>query len=379
MLTRLIPPTVAAFACWCLGWLPVEALWFLPVAFLFPSCGCCQTCTIFSDDFSTDNLATDYTTVSGTFSVGSGVCTTTSAGALIVADAAGATGHGHATIKGKVDTSGGSFRLIGSYVDSNNYLYCELVIDGASSTFKLWKRVSGSDTQLDTTYTFTGSTGTYYTLDLCWNGTIANASLDTSTSIQNYIYAGSGNIAGFGASPNGGTATFDDLVFYKEYIDDATCISCSPACIACSDYSGLPSQVQVDVTNLSDSTCGACDTLNGTYVCDYIGVSKCPYYSSACIYEAAASATCGSEYVTWIRVYIQNSGLGATSGPQITVTFGEGDETDRLFFSTAGGGSSCVFDYPSASLSKSSGLSSRWWIDSGAECNYTGDATIIGL
>lgn len=40
MLTRLLPILVAAFACWVLG-APVEVLWFMPVAFLLPSCTCC--------------------------------------------------------------------------------------------------------------------------------------------------------------------------------------------------------------------------------------------------------------------------------------------------------------------------------------------------
>jgi hypothetical protein len=63
MLTRLLPILVAAFVCWCLGWLPVEMLWFLPVAFLFPSCGCCGCPTCQPCTSCVDNLYPAYVDV----------------------------------------------------------------------------------------------------------------------------------------------------------------------------------------------------------------------------------------------------------------------------------------------------------------------------
>lgn len=45
MLTRLLPILVAAFACWVLGWLPMEAAVGVLPMFLLPSCGCCTPAT----------------------------------------------------------------------------------------------------------------------------------------------------------------------------------------------------------------------------------------------------------------------------------------------------------------------------------------------
>lgn len=212
-------------------WLWPEAIGFAVFAMLAPplcDTSCCATCAIFTDDFATDRTGTDYTIVSGTPTVSSGVLTTGSTGFLIVENTAGTTGHGRVTITGKADTSGGTFRVIGSYVDSSNYLFGELTINGASSTWKLWKRVSGSDTQLGITTTFTASTSTNYTICVSWDGTYAVgiATIGSAIKLTRDAFTGSGNKAGFGASPNGGTVTFDDFTFAKAKIDDAACVTC---------------------------------------------------------------------------------------------------------------------------------------------------------
>ena len=145
-----------------------------------PNACCCASCTLFSDDFSTDQLATEYNQVSGSWSVGSGVLTTTSAGAILRCETASATGHGRALVTAKATTSGATFRLIGSYVDTNNYLFCEVTLSGGSSTFKLWKRVAGLNTQISSTVTLSLTTNQFYDMALCWSGTYAIAVLSMS-------------------------------------------------------------------------------------------------------------------------------------------------------------------------------------------------------
>ena len=195
-----------------------------------PACPCEEepTCTIFTDDFATDRLGTDYTTGAGTFTNSSGTTTTTSANALIVENTAGTTGHGRVTITGQSSASGGVIKVIGSYVDSSNYLFGELTINGASSTWKLWKKVSGSDTQLGPTVTFTASTATNYTICISWDGTyaIGVATISAVNKLIRAAYTATGNKAGFGTGANSGTITFDDFTFAKNKIDDSTCATC---------------------------------------------------------------------------------------------------------------------------------------------------------
>jgi hypothetical protein len=262
-----------------LAWLFISACLVLPA--LFMPVG--VNCTIFTDSFATDRTGTDYTTVSGSFTVSSNVMTTTSAGALIVENSSGSTGHGRVSVSGKVDTTGGSLRVIGSYTDSSNYLFGEMTINGGSSTLKLWKKVSGSDTQLGSTSTFSGSTATFYSVDLCWDGTTATTTINAGANFSTGAYTGTSNQAGLGASPNGGTVTFDDFLFEKHHSDDSACARCG--CTSCGQCSGeTPSQIQCVTTGVANTTCIDCGNFNATWIIDFLpftpsGATNCCNYS----------------------------------------------------------------------------------------------------
>src|SRR5574343_1156825 len=109
MLRYLPPLLIALLACCTLGVWETLAYGFVvaPFAFFFGGCACCESCEIFTDDFSTDRTGTDYTT-SGTVAVSGGVLTMTSAGAYAIANTAGTTGHGSVTASIKQSTSTGS-------------------------------------------------------------------------------------------------------------------------------------------------------------------------------------------------------------------------------------------------------------------------------
>lgn len=250
---------------------PEMALACWPVMFFIPGCACCQSCTIFSDDFSTDRTGTDYTVVSGSWSVSGGKLSTSSSGALITCNTSGTTGHGATASSLRVTSSGGAGRVIGSYVDSSNYLFCEATINGGSSTFKLWSKSSGSDTQIDTTYSFTGSTSSTYGLCLTWDGSLAVATIYENAVAQAILrgaYTGTGNKTGMGASPGAGSAEFDDFRFMKIQADDSLCTSgCdAPGCGCNSIFAG---EIDVTITGVVDSTCTTCDErVNGLYTLD---------------------------------------------------------------------------------------------------------------
>jgi len=271
------------------------------LGFFWGGCTCCESCTIFSDDFSTDRTGTDYTTVSGTWTVGSGVMTTGSAGALIVEDTAGTTGHGRVTVTAKVDTAGATIRLVGSYVDSSNYLFVDFYINGSSSEIKLWERVAGVDTLLSAPGTFSASTNTNYTICLNWNGGVATA-LTTVSSVQRVArvdYSGAGNQAGLGATPNGGTVTFDNFTFVKDYVDDPTCAT--PACGYVETVTCGPCDVPVDfdllatISGITGGTCGTCSSIDGSYVLSYWGS-----FGGVCYWGHQVPHACATSYVSII-------------------------------------------------------------------------------
>lgn len=235
----------------------------------------CEICTIFSDDFATDRTGTDYTILSGTPTVSSGVLTTTSTGFLIVENTAGTTGHGRVVVTGKSSASGGDFSVYGSYVDANNNVRAELTINGASSTLKLWQLASGSPTQIGTTYTFTGATNTNYTVEICWNGSSASAMLNNiNGSVISGAFTGTGNKAALGANPNGGTVTFDNLSFGKHHDDNASCTLCRIVSLNCVASSSTcvgeiaPKYLRVVVNfTVGAGTCNSlCTPLIGSFI-----------------------------------------------------------------------------------------------------------------
>lgn len=273
----------AALACW-------------PVMFFLPGCACCPGCTIFSDDFSTDRTGTDYTVVSGSWSVSGGVLTTSSAGApLIVSNTSGTHGKGRVIVSGKVDTSTARFRAIGAYTDSNNYLYADLTINGASSSLSLYQYVSGSLTNLATSSVFTTSTDALYTVELCWTGSHAYAI--TSAATSKAISAAStlaGNKAGIGASPAGGTATFEWFKFLEHKSAVSSCNSCGSGeddgpvgtrtCGECLGDIG-PATMDVELSGTTDGgpcAVGNCTNRDGLYIATASANCEWLFSSTAC-------------------------------------------------------------------------------------------------
>lgn len=283
-------------------------------------CGPCEEgCEIVTDDFSTDTDA-NWTDVDGTGTVSSGERSTSSSTFLSVHNTAGTTGHGKVTVRGKVSVSGGKFRLNGSWVDDDNYLYAEATVSGGSSTVKLWKRESGTDTQLgSTSYTFSLSTDTYCTLELCWDGENATAALNNVARAGD-SYTGTGNKAGIGATLSSGTATFDDFTFSKHSIDDAECDECSPGgCSACSDFVHT---ITVEIDGLVDGSCTCSDDNGHTYVvriegdgsCSNrinTGRSPCGFGANSAV-EAGVISVSGTTYLT-VDYITRNAAGGKTT------------------------------------------------------------------
>jgi hypothetical protein len=264
---------------------------------ILTSC-CCLECEIFADDFSVDNLASDYTQDVGSWSVGGGVLTTTSASARLLINATSSTGNGSATVDGKVSLSGAGYRLLGAWTDANNHLYADVIVNGASSTYKVFKVESGAPTQLGTTFTFTGSTNQFLELKLCWNGAYVTSWVN-GPGIFRLVFESctmTGDQAGLEASANGGTVTFNDLYFGHHPTDDPDC-PCFTGCAECIG-SVSPAQTQLDVTGIVNGTGGAnCTNYNATYVLPNSG-TFCAFAKNI---SNSAGVTCSgqAEFASW--------------------------------------------------------------------------------
>lgn len=292
-------------------------------------CCCPAGCKIVSDDYSTDTDA-NYTDVAGTGAVASGERSTSSTTFLSIHNTAGNTGHGKAFVRGKVSVSGGSFRVVGAWVDDDNFLFVRVTINGSTSEVTLWERVAGSDSQIGTAHRFTGATNTYYATSVCWDGSAIVVSFDDGTGekcIGNETYTGEGDQAGYGANISSGTATFDDFLFTKHFIDDPDCPNCGadgdcgPRCNNCNDDHG-PSRVQVTITGITEAVCpeNDCENINGTYVlarnppsvdlgCSWIKVHTGSYACAGGVVVAANNyLVSGTRYLS-VSVIPAGSGL----------------------------------------------------------------------
>lgn len=265
----------------------IDPIWapLCPVALFMPVFA---TCTIFADDFSADGIGSTWTVDSGTWAVSGGelVC---SAGGFIVANTAGTSGHGRTIVRGKASTTNSFIKLVGAYVDANNYIYAQVWINGASSSLDLYQ-VSGGSGSTIASYpgsAFTTSTGTYYTLELCWDGAVAKALCSAATRSVSGTCSASGNKAGVGVSLSTGTATFDDFQFLKHHVDDSQCNACGSGSddehdngVDETEYDGTgdcgsnetcldgiaPRYLKVVVAGTTGGICTGCDAWLGTYV-----------------------------------------------------------------------------------------------------------------
>lgn len=102
-----------------------------------------------------------------------------------------------------------NFRIMGRYVDANNYYFLEYSL--ATTDIKLWKRVAGTNTQLGSSYSWSPALNTTYALELVINADQISVKLDGATIIGPVTDTGvpatsSPNQIGFRIN-SGGTAT----------------------------------------------------------------------------------------------------------------------------------------------------------------------------
>lgn len=218
----------------------------------FPGCICCTPppCDLFDDAFASDNLATDYTQVSGTWAVTSGYLETTSSNALLKLNTGSDVPDSKLmlTVDIKAMTSGDVIR-VGIGYDGTDYLYAEITRDGvcgimslnSTSGGKLSEDIwFGNSTSSDYAKVFVAYDGSWFYAGQ-WSGstpaaTTVHAVQVAAPSSGYYAVLGTGSIGGSGVR-------FDNIALASWYFTD-TSITANDGCFTHSVRCGPPITTQ---------------------------------------------------------------------------------------------------------------------------------------
>lgn len=310
-----------------MSWL-LLALSFTVLGMMAAMC-CCDTCTIFEDDFSTDRTGTDYTTVSGTFTVGSGVLTTSSSSAVILSDTpvpGGLNGVFHSGSL-KFGNNADQGKIIFAATDSSNFWYFQVQPGATDGTAKLYQRSSGVDTQQGLTVTVTGlNTGETIPYTVCYDGQKVVLTMSTvACMVHTASITVAGTFSGFGTGSVTTLVTFDDLLISKHVVDDASCPYCDIMTTACGTCGGCATgtvveRVQIDLpapVPFGVPACSApvCSSIAGSYILDLVttgvGGNQCgwDYYfpSAICGFDRLTLRTFGGGVLKDIEIRLQDA------------------------------------------------------------------------
>ena len=239
---------------------------------------CCETCTIFTDDFAADDLATNWTQQSGSWSIGSDVLSTSSSNAVLTCDTTypGGGFHNHVIQVNLLASNGNRSRIIFSYDSGTGaYNYIEVYCIGSGSYVYI-KKSDGTTIKTVTTTSITD--GNWYTFNVCVSSTAVVVTVGTVFSTAGLI-ASSTTTVGLGTGSISGSLSFDSFVFSKHMTEKSGCPSCTPPCSQCSDGFG-PERFQVVITGVAAyDDCPNCNLYNGTWILKPSPTSSCCWES----------------------------------------------------------------------------------------------------
>lgn len=235
-----------------------------------PGCGCCESCTFFSDTFTRDDdtdIGSDWTEVAGDWAISGNALriTTTSAVALCNTEHPSAESNLGLTVTLRGSAVDDQARIIIDYQDSDNYLFVRVTF-GTSKLFSLNSRVAGVNSLLAGVNT-TVATGTSHTFFVCVDDAGIFHAIRTSSGGGSLGAAAT--VTGGGAFALGsGTTVTGDIDFESieaERMGVVPCDMCSVPCNFC-DSGTTPTQYQIVVSGIVDDDCVTCSGLNATYI-----------------------------------------------------------------------------------------------------------------
>ena len=283
--------------------------------------GCCcdtDSCSLFLDEFTVDNLATDYA-VTGSPTVSGGTLNFGGANELVICNTT--VTETAVVVRAEFDAvSNDVLVLVISYVDASNYWYAQLSLGSAGPRLRIYEKVAGVDTQRASVTNASFSSGSSGTLKFCYaNGNVSASVLAGGGSVLDATsYAGTittnGRKAGVGTGSSGSIAVTRFSIGKHSYTETG-CDSCG-FCAACTDGS-VPFQVQVDIEGLTANGCANCPTLNATYITQRSVPSPCCWYLDFSPVACALSTTYRRMLVAVAPAFPSLATLAVTMGNNV--------------------------------------------------------------
>lgn len=243
-------------------------------------CTCCGGstggCDILNDAFNranNTNLGIDYDELSGAAAIVSNEVQLTSASTVVRGVNVSPFGpEMMITLKFKLSATSAKLRLYIGDPSSTDYLYGE---------FGNGKIIIGKEGEVETYANRTFTAGTWYTAQLCWNGSILIGQVNSNQVVSTAYTAPPNDYYGFGCVT--ATVTVDDLLVQRV---SAGCSACSTVlgttnCGACGGTSPtrfrLHNEWYLIAAGISNSGCSDCSSVDGMYIVpiDFTGGSGC--------------------------------------------------------------------------------------------------------
>lgn len=228
-------------------------------------CVCCGEpavdCELLNDTFDRaddTNLGTEWTEDAGAASIdGNELLVSSNNSRILGVTANPDNAHTKIVVEFKLVSGTSTARVFLGYLNSVNYLYATITTTGIT----IGQNGSSSKSRSQTI-----SSGTWYTLTLCWNGTTLIAVLDgRQTSLSGLSTFGTQHGVGCGTA----SVRFNNFIATKV---GGTCSVCAAdpeytACYYC-DTGFIDAYWQVEVSGMTDGTCDQCENIDGLYLFD---------------------------------------------------------------------------------------------------------------
>ena len=244
--------------------------------------GCCcgeetpNPCILLTDNWSaepdSDSLGAEWDERAGDWDIVSGVAKYNSGGgadAFVISTVTHTDAQMHVQATMSSSTSGTTFRLILGYIDDNNYYYAAWRNHATTGTLKLFSRIAGVETELDTVDADI-PTNTNCLVTVCCDGLFLSATVSGGgLGPFGVDYVGetlTGGGFGFGIEGTpGGTVRVTN--FQAEKVESG-CAACDPAteeCEHCADGDS-PTYILAELTGFTDDACTDCEVINGGFI-----------------------------------------------------------------------------------------------------------------
>jgi hypothetical protein len=293
---------------------------------------CCPSCTIFSDDFTADDLATNWTQQAGSWSIGSGVLSTSSSDAILTCNTSypGGGFHNHVIQVSLKASTGDRSRIIFSYVDSSNYNFVEVYWNTTSSYVYIKQKVAGTISTVATSAVQSFTNGSWYDFKVCTltNGAVVNFGTGTPTVLLGVVPTTT-DVDGVGTGTITSGGDFDNFLISYVATGGNGCPQCVYDCTICTSQPP-PENFLVKTSGISNAACSDCAGLNGDFVlqrsaplggdtchwqyifpstiCSLAKLNFYAYGSGSSI--VAFSAVGGTDYISWFT-----NGFTCFNGP----------------------------------------------------------------